>query len=154
MAQRRPDRVRGPGHDDFWAWCDQGELRIQQCAVCAKFTWPVRRDCEHCGAPDLAWTRMSGRGRVASWCTFERDYYQGLLPIPWDTVLVELEEGVLFISNPVQMTWRDLAPGLPVRLVFADCEDGRGPFRLPVFEKDESVADIISASQDGGSPLT
>ena len=51
---------------------------------------------------------MSGRGTIASWCTFERDYYYGLLPIPWDTILVELEEGPLFISNPQGFTWRDI----------------------------------------------
>ena len=49
---------------------------------------------------NLVWAPMSGRGRIVSWCTFERDYYAGILPIPWETILVELEEGPLFISNP------------------------------------------------------
>lgn len=136
MAERRPDRTLGPGHDDFWAWCAKGELRLPRCARCKELAWPVVKACDFCGATDFTWDRMSGRGSIASYCTFERDYYKGLLPIPWETILVELEEGPLFISNPVGMTWNDLTLGIPVKLAFLDCEDGAGLFRLPVFERD------------------
>ena len=135
MAQRRPDRTRGPEHDAFWAWCEKGELRLQACAACARISWPPVRACEYCGGAELTWERMSGRGKVASWCTFERDYYSGVLPIPWDTILVELEEGVLFVSNPSGFTWTDIAPDMPVRLDFIECEDSSGAFSLPVFER-------------------
>lgn len=78
---------------------------------------------------------MSGRGRIAAWTTFERDYYSGLLPIPWDTILVELEEGPLFMSNPEGFSWRDIHIGMPVVLAFIACEDSAGSFNLPVFQK-------------------
>ena len=134
MVQRRPDRTLGPPHDDFWAWCDKGELRIQRCASCGELNWPAVSACENCSASSgLSWERMSGRGRVASFCTFERDYYAGMLPMPFETILVELEEGPLFVSNPVDATWRDLAVGLPVELEFVTCEDSAGSFQLPVF---------------------
>lgn len=136
MAQRRPDRTLGPGHDDFWKWCGNGELRLQRCADCGGISWPVVKACEFCGGTGLSWERMSGRGRVVSWCTFERDYYGGLLPIPWDTILVELEEGPLFLSNPQGFSWPDVKYGMEVRLAFIACEDSAGPFSLPVFERD------------------
>lgn len=135
MAQRRPDRTLGPGHDEFWAWCDQRELRLQRCEACGAFAWPVVEACEVCGGPALRWERMSGRGRIAGWTTFERDYYAGMLPIPWDTIVVELEEGPLFLSNPQGFTWRDLQVGMAVELAFLACEDSAGPFNLPVFAK-------------------
>jgi hypothetical protein len=78
---------------------------------------------------------MSGRGKVISGCTFERDYYAGVFPIPWETILVELEEGPLFLSNPVDFTWRDTQFNMPVQLDFVDCEDKAGAFRLPVFSR-------------------
>lgn len=134
-AERRPDRTRGSEHDAFWAWCEKGELRLQGCADCQGLCWPPVRSCEHCGGSALAWRRMSGRGKVVSWCTFERDYYDGLLPIPWDTILVELEEGPLLVSNPRGFGWKDIAPDMPVKVAFLACEDAAGPFRLPVFEK-------------------
>ncbi len=135
MTQRRPDRVRGPGHDDFWAWCNQGELRLQACEHCGHLAWPVIATCEQCGGKNFTWQRMSGRGNVISWCTFEYDYYRGALPLPYETILVELEEGVLFIGNPLGYTVSDIAFSMPVKLAFLASEDSAGPFQLPVFEK-------------------
>jgi uncharacterized OB-fold protein len=133
MGQRRPDRTLGPGHDEFWAWCERNELRLQRCTICGKISWPVVQACEWCDGARFIWERMCGRGRIVSWCTFERDYYAGLLPIPWETILVALEEGPLFISNPLDFSWRDITFNMPVKLSFVDCEDRAGNFRLPVF---------------------
>jgi uncharacterized protein len=135
MPQKRPDRVLGAAHATFWDWCAKQELRLQRCGRCGKFSWPVVNACEHCGSDELTWQRMSGRGKIVSWCTFERDYYGGRLPIPWETILVELEEGALFISNPSNYTWTDISLDMPVRVAFLDCEDSAGPFKLPVFDK-------------------
>jgi uncharacterized protein len=134
MAERRPDRTRGKRHDIFWDWCARGELRLQQCGSCERLNWPVRVKCEFCGHGEFAWAAMSGRGTVASWCSFEQDYYAGLLPRPYDCILVELDEGVLFMSNPKGFGWQDISPGMPVKLSFIDAEDSSGPFKLPVFE--------------------
>jgi len=133
MTMKRPDRVLGPGHDTFWDWCGKGELRLQRCGQCGHLTWPVAPVCEKCGSADLHWERMSGKGTLASWCTFERDYYRGALPIPWDTILVELAEGPLFLSNPLGFGWQDCVSGAAVELRFLDCEDSAGQFQLPVF---------------------
>jgi uncharacterized protein len=135
MAQIRPNRTLGPGHNDFWSFCAKGELRLQRCGGCGAFAWPVVAACERCGGDELAWHPVSGRGRVVSWCSFEHDYYRGVLPIPYDTILVELDEGPLFISNPEGFGREDTVFGMPVKLAFLDCEDAAGSFRLPVFEK-------------------
>jgi uncharacterized OB-fold protein len=142
MTERRPDRARGPEQDEFWQWCAQGELRLQRCLTCGELCWPAVAACEFCGGPDVTWERLSGRGRVVAWTTFERDYYAGMLPIPWDTILVELAEGPLFLSNPKGFGWRDITIGMPVKVAFLDCEDGAGAFSLPVFGRDlETHAD-------------
>ena len=133
MTTKRPDRVLGLGHDTFWAWCDKGELRLPRCRRCSHLTWPVALACEKCGHGDLAWDRVSGRGTLASWCTFEREYYQGLIPVPYDTILVELEEGPLFISNPFGFDREAFVMGASLTLRFLECEDGAGRFSLPVF---------------------
>jgi len=137
MAERRPDRTLGPGHDEFWEWTAKGELRLQKCGSCGEVAWPPVKACEICGSAELDWARMSGRGKLASWCTFERDYYRGLLPIPWDTVLVELDEGAMFIANPQGFSWREMEVGMPVEAEFIACEDGAGEFALPVFKRSE-----------------
>lgn len=137
MAEKRPDRTLGPGHDTFWDWCAKDELRLQRCTACGAIAWPVVKACESCGGSDFDWQRMSGHGTILSWCTFERDYYYGTLPIPWDTIVVELEEGPAFVSNPKGFSWRETRVGMPVKLAFIDCEDRAGTYRMPVFERVE-----------------
>jgi uncharacterized OB-fold protein len=133
MPERRPNRVTGPGHDDFWEYCRDGELRIQRCEACTHLSWPPVEACERCGAGQLEWDLLSGEGAIVSWCTFERRYYAEL-DVPWDTILVELDEGPLFISNPLGFTNETVTAGIRVRVAFVDCEDDAGTFRLPVFE--------------------
>ena len=131
--ERRPPRVTGGEHDEFWAHCNDDELHVQQCAACSHYSWPPAPACEKCGGA-LAWRRLSGRGKVVSWCTFERRYYEEL-EVPWDTILVELEEGPLFISNPLGFTNDEITANMPVHVRFLDCEDAAGAYRLPVFER-------------------
>lgn len=133
MPQRRPNRTLGPGHDDFWAWCEKGELRLPKCDQCGHLAWPVVSACEQCGGERFTWQHMSGRGKIVSWCTFEYDYYRGAIPVPYDTILVELEEGAMFISNPAGLSANEIAFEMPVKVEFLACEDAAGAFQLPVF---------------------
>ena len=135
LAEKRPDRTRGPGHDQFWEWCSKDELRLQKCAGCGGLTWPARETCEFCGSAEMAWEPMSGQGKVVSWCSFHQDYYEGILQRPYDCILVELEEGVLFLSNPKDFTIKDITLGMDVTVKFIDCEDSGGAFKLPVFAR-------------------
>jgi uncharacterized protein len=137
MTNRRPNRVLGRGHDEFWAYCRQDELRLQRCDACRHLSWPPVVSCERCGHATLTWELLSGKGRLVSWCTFERQYYSEP-GVPWDTVLVELDEGPLFVSNPLGFTNCEATQGMPVHVVFIESEDDAGSFRLPVFEKPET----------------
>jgi uncharacterized OB-fold protein len=139
MVHQRPDRTLGHGNDTFWEWCGRHELHLPRCTRCQALAWPIEAACTTCGGDGFAWERLSGRGTIASWCTFERDYYQGQFPMPWDCILVELEEGPLFIGNPAEMAWPDMRLGLPVRVAFLDCEDSAGPFKLPIFHPSEEL---------------
>jgi uncharacterized protein len=135
MTQTRPNRTLGPGHDDFWAGCVAGELRIQHCKACDTHSWPVVAACEHCGSEELTRQTMSGKGKVVSWCSFVQDYYRGMMPVPYDTIMVELDEGPIFMSNPADFAYDDIAFNMPVTVTFIDAEDSAGEFKLPVFRK-------------------
>jgi uncharacterized OB-fold protein len=137
VTERRPDRTMDAPNPAFWAFCNEGRLCLQECQDCGQLAWPVVEACLSCGGRDLQWRQVSGNGSLASWCAFERRYYGELLPPPWDCILVELEEGPLFISNPRGFTSQDAYLHMPVRLCFLDCEDRWGPFKLPVFERRE-----------------
>lgn len=133
MRERRPDRTLGPGHDTFWQWCDKGELRLPRCTACARLIWPVANACSTCGGAAFTWERMSGRARLVGWNTFVQAYFKGVLDPPYMTILVELEEGPLFISIPQGFGEADMSPGLALEVRFSEAEDSAGPFALPVF---------------------
>ena len=138
MAEKRPNRTLGRYHDTFWQYCNNGEFRLQRCSGCGKYLWPPSPVCDECLSEDLTWTLVSGKGKVFSYCTFERQFYPEC-PAPWHVILVQLEEGPWFISNPKDIPESEIASGLPVKTTFIDCEDEQGEFKLPVFEIDEET---------------
>ena len=133
-VEKRPDRTLGGVHEEFWKFTAKGELRIQECNKCHRRFWPPVPACDNCGSTDIAWNKVSGKGKIISFCTFEKQYYQELAP-PWDVIVVELEEGPIFLSNPLGFTWKDITKDMKVKVSFVACEDKHGQFKLPVFEK-------------------
>lgn len=132
MAERRPNRTLGPNHDTFWSYSNRGEFRLQKCDTCGKVQWPPTPMCNECLSDQFTWTEMSGRGTINTYCTFERPYYPECPP-PWQAILVELEEGPLFMSNPSGFSVEGRTRGTPVKVTFLDCEDDAGEFKLHVF---------------------
>ena len=45
-----------------------------------------------------------------------QDYYHGMLPVPYDCILVKLEEGPTFLGNPKGFGCDDLVPDMPVKV--------------------------------------
>ena len=135
----RPARtLRDDADREFWRHCEARELRLPRCAACGKHEWPPAPECSACGAKSFSWERLSGRGRVRSFCAFERSYYPECPP-PWVVILVELDEGPMFVSNPQGIAYDELQEGLAVRLAFIRARDQHGEFNLPVFERNPDV---------------
>jgi uncharacterized OB-fold protein len=135
MTQTRPNRTLGPGHDDFWAGCAESQLRIPRCQSCKRLAWPVVTACDHCGSSDFLFETMSGKGKVVSWCSFVQDYYRGMMPVPYDNIMVELAEGPIFMSNPANFAYDDITINMAVEVTYIDADDAAGAFKLPVFRK-------------------
>lgn len=135
MATRRPNRTLGPFHNEFWDWCNRSEFRLQQCDTCGRIEWPPTSICSECLGEKLVWTRLRGTGTILTHSIFEKQYYPEC-PTPWATIMVELDEGPLFISNPQNMPPHQLRQGTRVKVCFIDCVDDAGEFKLPVFEPD------------------
>jgi uncharacterized protein len=131
--EKRPPRTLGGPHSTFWSYCNSGEFRLQRCSDCHGYLWPPSPVCDECLSDKLNWEVVSGRGRIVSNCTYHRRYYEECQP-PWDVILIELEEGPRFISNPKGIPREGLREGTEVRVTFIPCEDRHGQFQLPVFE--------------------
>jgi uncharacterized OB-fold protein len=113
-----------PDEAPFWDACRAHELRLQRCTGCGTFRHPPRPRCPKCRSPEHTWEQVSGRGVIASYTIC----YPPVLPafvnrVPYNAVVVELDEGPFFVSNAVGVDDDDLAVGQPVEVTFVDLDD-------------------------------
>ena len=134
MAAPRPNRTLGVHDRPFWEFTKKHELRFQKCDDCGKYIWPPAPVCDKCLSWKLSWTEVKGTGEVRAWVIFHRQYFPELPP-PVPVILVELAEGPLILSNPLDIPVKQLKESMKVKLSWLDCEDKQGQFGLPVFEK-------------------
>ncbi len=132
MATARPVRAMDPYAEQFWAFTLDRELRLQQCSACGKFRWPPGPTCDRCLSDVFAWSPLSGTAKVLSWTTFRRGYFPEYPP-PHTVLALELAEGPLFISYPVDIEPTDLREGMTLELRWTDATDKFGEYNLPVF---------------------
>jgi hypothetical protein len=128
-----PNRTLRDVDRQFWSYCSQDEIRLQWCPGCRVYKWPPVTECGNCGASALQWRVLSGSGTVSSSCLYERQYLDQCPPL-WPVILVELDEGPLFLANPFQFDSEAFTEGIRVRVRFLDARDEEGSYRLPVFE--------------------
>jgi hypothetical protein len=132
MATARPVRAMDTFAEAFWAFTLDKELRLQTCSACGKFRWPPGPTCDRCLSDDFEWSALSGRAKVLSWTTFRRGYFPEYPP-PHTIVALELEEGPLFVSCPVDIDASELREGMTLEVRWTDAEDKFGQYHLPVF---------------------
>ncbi len=101
-------------------------LLIQHCGACARYSFPPRRRCPHCGADALSLVPASGRGYVHATTVIARRAEQGG---DYNLVLVELEEGFRLMSRVEDLPPQAVTIGMPVRAAFR----GKPPGSLLVF---------------------
>ncbi len=132
MATQRPPRVMDPHAERFWEFTRQQELRLQRCGACGRFRWPPGPICDGCLSEDHAWEEVSGRGALLTWVTYRRPYFPEY-PAPHTVIMVELDEGPLFVTQPHELETDGLRDGLAMEVDWLDGEDRHGEYRLPVF---------------------
>jgi len=121
----RPTALSQP----YWDGCRAGELRLQQCAACARFQFYPRIVCSHCGHTALSWQVASGRGVLASFTVVRRGI-SAAYPAPYIVALVDLDEGPRMMSSIVDPSPDILWVGAPLEVDFVEWS---GDVVLPVF---------------------
>lgn len=103
----------------FWEAARAHEIRLPRCGACGNVRAQFERWCPRCTSDRFTWERMSGRGRVWTFCWFHRPYFAAFAPdLPYNVAMVELEEGPRLVTNIVEVGHADLRVGLPVTAVF------------------------------------
>lgn len=105
----------------FWKGSKNHELRLQKCLGCGNIWYPPSEACPKCLSTTYEWSRMSGRGKIWSWVVFHQRYFPSFAQdIPYNVVVVQLEEGPTMISNLIGIKNEDIKCDMPVEAVFDD----------------------------------
>lgn len=103
----------------FWDACRAGRLEMQKCADCDHIRYPIQSVCPECLSERAEWTPLSGRGEVLSRIVFHQVYHKAFAAdVPYNVVLVQLDEGPRMFSNVVGVDNDAIAVGMRVRAVF------------------------------------
>jgi uncharacterized OB-fold protein len=130
-----PNPVISPSPDalEFWDGCRAGELRLPRCNACSELFFYPRALCPRCGSRDLSWQRVTGRGRLHSFCVQFHCAVPGYTgAVPFVTALVDLDEGPRMMSLLVEAGTDPLLIhiGTSLEVAFQDTDSG---WPLPVF---------------------
>jgi uncharacterized OB-fold protein len=134
----------------FWAAAARHQLSIPRCSACGHWNWYPPERCRACGAPELGWSAVSGRGRLFSWAVVRRAWVKPFDRIaPYVTGLVALEEdpAVRVVSFVVDAAPEALRVDMPLRAVFR-------PLPLPDAPSDLIVPLFAPAAAAAGSQET
>lgn len=123
------------GCEPHWDGARRGLYLVQRCLTCETYLTPPVYDCHHChsGAEHLGWAEVCGRGTVHTFNVYHRAYHPGFaMDVPYNTAIVELEEGLMVATRIVGCANDEIWVGMPVQVIFID-HDGSSDVRLPVF---------------------
>ncbi|MGI9476449.1 MAG: Zn-ribbon domain-containing OB-fold protein [Hyphomicrobiaceae bacterium] len=138
----------------FFAYCADGEFRLQKCTDNGLFRYPPTTRCPFSGSPDYDWVAVEPKGAVYSY----NEVHHAIQPAfqgrtPYMLLLVELDtqrgqptehDGLRVAGNlvtadgelaPPEMV-RQVGIGSRMRMVFRKVGDG---FALPMWTLDETA---------------
>ncbi len=117
----------------YWDAAREEKLVIQQCNRCNHRLFPPAAHCPKCGAAELAWTPVSGKGVVYTCTVAHRPPHPVLAAqCPLVIAVIELEEGPRMMSNVINCDPGAVQIGMPVQVAFEPIDDSN--MLLPVFQ--------------------
>ena len=115
-----PDDVSQP----FFEGARHGVLMIQRCTGCGAFLAPGSRVCTECLDESLEWVEASGRGTLFTYAIMHQRYHPAFYDeVPYNIVVVELDEGPRLNTNIIGVNNDALRVGMPLRVTFEALSD-------------------------------
>lgn len=129
----RPTPPANPVSARYWDAARRHELVIQRCRRCDRHVFHPRSTCPHCGAVELAWEQVSGRGTIYTFTVARRPPHPRFADrVPLVVAIVELDEGPRLTTNIVGCPPDTVRIGMDVEVHFEDLNDEHAT-ALPVF---------------------
>ncbi|WP_022669660.1 Zn-ribbon domain-containing OB-fold protein [Hippea alviniae] len=115
----------------FWEGTKNKELRFKKCKTCGTVLWPPSIACPKCHSTEFETIVSKGKGRIYSFAVYRvafDEYFKD--KIPYVVGIVELDEGIHFLSNIVNCEPSLIECGMQVQVIW----EPSGDFNIPKFE--------------------
>jgi uncharacterized protein len=113
----------------FWTGGAAGELLIQRCLACRRWTHPPTDRCPTCGG-EVAPEAVSGEGTVFTFTVNMHQFHPDVTPPNTIAIVALIEQDDLRIpTNVIDCSEDQLRCGLPVRVLF----ERHGEIYYPIF---------------------
>jgi uncharacterized OB-fold protein len=132
--------------DRFAKELASGRIMATQCSACMMRFYPPRADCPRCMKSDMAWTTVSGRGRLSTFTMIQvppdRFAPKALMPFssvafqPCPVGLLEVEDGLRIMGWIPNIDPMDLRVGMPLQACPYTLKDGKVTIILEGLESD------------------
>lgn len=118
----RPFPILDEDNRDYWEGARRHQLLIKRCTDCGFYIHYPKPFCPKCWSENVRPERVSGRGKVFTFCIVRQQIAPGLSP-PYVVALVTPEEAEyvrltanivdcqpeeVYIGMPVEVTWQDM----------------------------------------------
>jgi len=104
----------------FWDGAAEGKLLVQRCTDCGTLRHPPAPMCGECHSVEWDTQESSGHGHVYTWIVSHHPTKPDAEPRV--VVLVELDEGIRFVSNLLGVAEADVQNGMEVALSIEDVD--------------------------------
>jgi len=119
-----------PDNREFWNFCREKKLIFQKCTNCGKIRWPYSFCCPECYSSDYHLSESKGLGRIYSYVIYNVPFHKDFKDrVPYIVGVIELDEGVKFLSNIVAKNFENIHCGEKVKLFWEKLND----FYIPKF---------------------
>ena len=116
---RRPRPHLSRDTKGYWEAARNHQLVLQRCLGCKAFRHYPTPMCPECHSLEFEWVPSSGRGTVYTYAIVNQVLHPFWTDkVPYNVVLVELEEGIRIVSNLVDCPNESIHIGMPVTVVF------------------------------------
>jgi uncharacterized protein len=116
---KKPMPEPSPWSKQYWDYCKQHKLYIQQCTNCEQYIMYPKLFCPHCLSENLNWVESSGKGKIYSFTIVHSNPPSAFMEeLPYVIAVVELEESVRLLTNIVESNFEEIRCGAPVSVVF------------------------------------
>ncbi len=107
-----------PTIESFYRFCAEKKLMGVRCNRCTKVTVPPRSVCSHCGASDLSWTELQGKGRLVTYTVIHLPPAQFQAIAPYAIGIVEFDEGARLPGMIKDTPFENLKIGMELQTAF------------------------------------